>query len=94
VKNGPEKWTIIAEATIKCHELFQVKDASRGSVLQGMEDSSEQEEVVHIVWFKIVTDESQDGAGKDIVSWKIGRKRQERLRQCQGEGRTIPARLS
>jgi hypothetical protein len=36
-----------------------------------MEDSSEQEEVVHIVWFEIVTDESQDGAGRDIVSWKI-----------------------
>ncbi len=36
-----------------------------------MEDSSEQEEVDHIVWFKIVTDESQDGAGRDIVRWKI-----------------------
>ncbi len=34
-------------------------------------DGSEQEEVVHIVQFKIVTDESQDGAGKDIGNWKI-----------------------
>jgi hypothetical protein len=36
-----------------------------------MKDSSEQEEVVHIFWFKIVTDESQDGSGRDIVSSKI-----------------------
>jgi hypothetical protein len=71
VKNGPEKQTIVAEAAIKCNELFQVKDTSSRSVLQGMEDSSEQEEVVHIVRFKIVTDESQDGSGRDIVSWKI-----------------------
>jgi hypothetical protein len=56
---------------MKCHELFLVKDASSGSVLQGMKDSSEQEEVVHIVQFDIVTDESQDGAGRDIVNWKI-----------------------
>ncbi len=71
MKNGPEKQTIVAEAAIKCNELFQVKDTSSRSVLQGMEDSSEQEEVVHIVRFKIVTDESQDGSGRDIVSWKI-----------------------
>jgi hypothetical protein len=66
-----EKQTIVAKVAIKCHDLFQVKDASSGSALQGMEDSSEQEEVDHIVWFKIVTDESQDGAGRDIVRWKI-----------------------
>ncbi len=36
-----------------------------------MEDSSEQEEVVHIVWLEIFTDESQDGGGRDILSWKI-----------------------
>ena len=71
VKNGPEKRTIVAEAAIKCHEFFQVKDASSGSVLQGMEDGSEQDEVVHIVRFEVVTDESQDGAGRDISNWKI-----------------------
>ncbi len=71
MKNGPEKQTIVAKAAIKCHELFQVKDTSSGSVLQGMEDSSEQEEVVHKVRFKIVTDESQNGAARDIVNWKI-----------------------
>ncbi len=71
MKNGPEKQTIVAEAAIKCHELFQVKDTMSRSVLQGMEDSSEQEEIVHVVWFEIVTDESQDVAGRDIVSWKI-----------------------
>ena len=71
MKIGPEKRTVVAEAAIRCNEFFQVKDASSGSVLQGMEDGSEQEEVVHIVRFEIVTDESQDGAGRDIVSWKI-----------------------
>jgi hypothetical protein len=33
-----------------------------------MEDSSEQEEFVRIVRFEIVTDESQDGTGRDIIS--------------------------
>ena len=71
VKNGPEKRTIIAEAAIKCYEFFQIKDASSGCVVQGMDDGSEQEEVVHIVRFEIVTDECQDGAGRDIGNWKI-----------------------
>jgi hypothetical protein len=68
---GAEKRTIIAEALIKCYEFFQVKDASSGLVVQGMEDGSEEEEVVHIVRFEIVTDESQDGAGRKIGNWKI-----------------------
>jgi hypothetical protein len=72
VKNGgQEKRTIIAEAVIRCYEFFQVKDASSGLVVQGMEDGSEQEEVVHIVRFEIVTDESQDGTGREIGNWKI-----------------------
>jgi hypothetical protein len=71
IKNGPEKRTIIAEAAIKCYEFFQIKDALSGCVVQGMDDNSEQEEVVHIVRFEIVTDECQDGAGRVIGNWKI-----------------------
>lgn len=70
-KNGPEKRTVIAEAAIKCNEFFQVKDASSGLVVQGMEDGSEEEEVVHIVRFEVVTDEGQDGEEREIGNWKI-----------------------
>lgn len=45
-KHGPDKRTVIAEAAIKCYEFFQVKDATTGAVVQGMEDGSEEEEVV------------------------------------------------
>ena len=30
-----------------------------------------QEEVVHIVWFEIVTKKSQDGTGREISNWEI-----------------------
>lgn len=70
-KHGPERRTVIAEASITCKEIFQVKDANSGLVVQGMEDGSEEEEVVHIVRFEIVTDQSQDGKEREIGHWKI-----------------------
>jgi len=70
-KHGPEKQTVVAEAAIRCNEFFQVKDTSTGRVVQGMEDGSEEEEVVHIVRFEVVTDESQDGGEREIGNWKI-----------------------
>lgn len=70
-KHGPERRTIIAEASIRCMEIFQVKDASTGCVVQGMEDGAEEEEVFHIVRFEVVTDESHDGDEREIGNWKI-----------------------
>ena len=71
-KNGPDKRTIIAEVAITCLEFFQVKDKHSGRVIQGMEDGSDEEEVVHIVRFEVVTDESQeDDSERDIGNWKI-----------------------
>lgn len=71
-KHGPEKRTVIAEAAIRCNEFFQVKDISSGRVVQGMEDGSEEEEVVHIVRFEVVTDMSVPGGEREIVgNWKI-----------------------
>ncbi|KAL7538692.1 hypothetical protein ACHAXR_008728 [Thalassiosira sp. AJA248-18] len=69
-KHGPDKRTVIAEASIRCMEFFQVKDTSSGNLVQGMEDGSEEEEVVHIVRFEVVTDESQNGE-REIGNWKI-----------------------
>lgn len=70
-KHGPEKRTVIAEAVIKCKEFFQVKDANSGIVIQGMEDGDEEEDVVHIVRFEVVTDQIQDGDEREIGNWKI-----------------------
>jgi len=70
-KHGPDKGTVIAEAAIKCLEFFQVKDTASGHVVQGMDDGSEEEEVVHIVRFEVVTDGKQDGGEREIGNWKI-----------------------
>jgi len=70
-RNGADKRTVIAEAAIRCMEFFQIKDASTGQVVQGMEDGSEEEEAVHIVRFEVVTDGSQDGEERKIGNWKI-----------------------
>ena len=70
-KHGPEKRTVIAEASIKCLEFFQVKDASSGELIQGMEDGSEEEEVVHIVRFEVVTDKKEGEEEREIANWMI-----------------------
>lgn len=71
-KHGRDKRTIVAEAAIRCHEFFQVKDKQSGFVVQGMEDGCDEEEVVHIVRFEVVTDKSdEDGGEREIGNWKI-----------------------
>ena len=70
-KHGPEKRTVVAEAAIRCMEFFQIRDASTGCVIQGMQDECKEEEAVHIVRFEVVTDESQDGGEREIDNWKI-----------------------
>jgi hypothetical protein len=61
--------TVIADVAIKCTEFFQVKDALTGTIIQGMEDEREGDEVIHVVRFEVVT-EKEDG-GRKIGSWKI-----------------------
>ena len=61
--------TVIADVVIKCTEFFQVKDALTGTIIQGMEDEREGDEVIHVVRFEVVT-EKEDG-GRKIGSWKI-----------------------
>jgi hypothetical protein len=71
---GHSKRTVIAEASVKCNEFFQVKDRKTGKVVQGMEDDSAEEEVVHLVRFEVVTDEKNEngeGGEREIGSWKI-----------------------
>lgn len=65
--------TVIADAKITCSEFFQVKDARTGVVVQGMEDGQEEEEVVHMLRFEVVTtkDSSDDGWAREVGSWKI-----------------------
>ena len=71
-KHGRDKRTIVAEAAVRCHEFFQVKDKQSGLVVQGMEDGCEEEEVVHIVRLEVVTDKSdEDGGEREIGNWKI-----------------------
>lgn len=70
-KHGPDKRTIIAEAVITCREFFQVKVAPSSVVVQGMEDECDEEEVVHIVRFEVVTDENHEEGGRVIGNWKI-----------------------
>jgi hypothetical protein len=62
--------TVIADVTIKCIEFLQVKDDLSGTVLQGMGDECEEEEVIHVVRFEVVTQKSEDG-GRVIGNWKI-----------------------
>jgi len=64
------KRTVIAEATITCLEYFQVKDLESGRVVQGMEDGDEEEEVVHLVRFEMVTDRGEDGK-REGGNWKL-----------------------
>ena len=71
---GHSKRTVIAEASVKCNEFFQVKDRKTGKVVQGMEDDDDEEEVVHLVRFEVVTDEKNEngeGGEREIGSWKI-----------------------
>ncbi len=67
---GHTKRTVIAEASLKCKEFFQVKDKNTGQVVQGMEDDCEEEEVIHLVRFEVVTDETERGE-REIGSWKL-----------------------
>ena len=67
---GYSKRTVIAEASVRCKEFFQVKDKNTGHVIQGMEDYAEEEEVVHLVRFEVVTDETEEGE-KEVGTWKI-----------------------
>lgn len=63
--------TVIADATIYCKEFFQIKDASTGFVVQGMEDGWEEAEVVHHVRFEVVTEKTEDGVRRKVGQWKI-----------------------
>ena len=68
------KRTVIADVSIRCLEYFQVKDVRTGEIVQGMEDDEDEEEVVHLVRFEVVTDRKKDGNNngeRDIGSWKI-----------------------
>ncbi len=68
------KRTVIADVTIRCLEYFQVKDVRTGEIVQGMEDDEDEEEVIHLVRFEVVTDRKKDNNNtgeRDIGSWKI-----------------------
>lgn len=65
------KRTVIAEAAIQCLEFFQVKDATTGEILMGMQDGEVEEEVVHIVRFEVVTDKREHEKGREVGNWKI-----------------------
>ena len=68
--------TVIADVTMRCLEYFQVKDVRTGEIVQGMGDDEDEEEVVHLVRFEVVTDRKKDNNNnytreRDIGSWKI-----------------------
>ena len=64
--------TMIADASIRCLEFFQVKDASSGVVVQGMEDGFELKEVVHNECFEVVPEKTDnDEPGRKVGSRKI-----------------------
>jgi hypothetical protein len=65
--------TVFADATIVCSEFFQVKDAQSGTVIQGMEDGHDDEEVIHNVRFEVVTEKNDvdDGRRRKVKNWKI-----------------------
>lgn len=67
---GNTKRTVVAEASVTCKEFFQVKDKNTGKVVQGMEDDCDEEEVIHLVRFEVVTDENDRGE-RVIGAWKI-----------------------
>ena len=61
--------------------VIQVKDKQSGLVVQGMEDECDEEEVVHIVRFEVVTDKSDEDRGKthsDIRSLRLTNQSQSR----------------
>jgi hypothetical protein len=62
--------TVIAEASVRCKEFFQVKDKNNGQVIQGMDDYAEEEEVVHLVRFEMVTDRCENGRRMG-GNWKL-----------------------
>jgi hypothetical protein len=65
--------TVFADASIVCSEFFQVKDAQSGTVIQGMADEQEDEEVVHNIRFEVVTEKNDedDGKKRKVGNWKI-----------------------
>ena len=63
--------TVIADATIYCKEFFQVKDAKTGEIVDGMDDGSEEEDVVHNVRFEVVTEKDDSGIGRAVGNWRI-----------------------
>jgi len=64
--------TVIADVIITCSEFYQLRDASSGLIIQGMEDGSEEEEVVHNVRFEVITEKNEgDEKGRKVGSWKI-----------------------
>ncbi|KAL7459125.1 hypothetical protein ACHAWC_010840 [Mediolabrus comicus] len=72
------KRTVIADVSIRCLEYFQVKDVRTGEIVQGMGDDEDEEEVVHLVRFEMVTDRKKkdnnnnnNTGERDIGSWKI-----------------------
>ena len=67
---GRTRRTVVAETSVRCKEFFQVKDKNTGKVIQGMEDGCEEDEVVHIVRFEVVTNETEEG-DREIGEWKI-----------------------
>ena len=63
--------TVIADATIYCKENFQVKDANTGEIVDGMDDGSEDEDVIHNVRFEVVTEKDDSGIGRKVGNWRI-----------------------
>ena len=63
--------TVIADAVITCYEFYQLRDLASGRIIQGMDDSSEEEEVVHNLRFEVTTEKDEDRKRKIAGSWKI-----------------------
>jgi len=62
--------TIIAQVSIRCQELFQVKHVDTGDIVQGSQDGK-QKEVVHLVRFEMVNILNENGALVQTGSWQI-----------------------
>lgn len=62
--------TIIAQVSIKCHEIFCVKDVDSGEMLQG---DGQARDVTHLVRFEIVLKENFDKGPWDMETgrWQI-----------------------
>ena len=65
--------TVVADAAISCMEVFQLVDSITGEV----RGSEEEEEVVHIVRFELITETNKEGShrlgseGRNQGNWKI-----------------------